>query len=79
MALVDSLSSPLVAVILGTVVELSMRLFKTDNPKSLFYTASNILKALASILSKMGSILDGVVQRTKDAPASVEPQEKKAA
>lgn len=61
-----SLQSPWAVVILGGVVDLSMRVFKTKEPKSLLYVIAAGLKMLANIFTSLGGLLDQVIQRTHD-------------
>ncbi len=53
-----ALSSPWTVFITTSVVEVGMRLFKTEKPQSLFYV-------LADISKKIAALLDVVMQRTQ--------------
>lgn len=62
----DSLSSPWAIPVLTLVADVVMRVFKTKDPKSVFYVIAKALNILAGIFTKIAVMLDGVVQRTKD-------------
>lgn len=65
-------------ILVGLVflVELLMRVIKTDKPRSLLILVAAVFQALGSIFTKLSGLLDKVVQNTKDQNASA--PEKKA-
>lgn len=65
-SIVDSLGTGWTITIAGVVIELLLRVFKTQNPKSLLYVAANILKMVAKVSTFLAESADKVLQRTKD-------------
>jgi hypothetical protein len=49
-------------VALGFIVDFLMRLVPTAQPRSVFYLIASLFDLLGSIFTKVGKVLDGVVQ-----------------
>ncbi len=50
-------TGPTLAVSLGILIELALRYFKTEKPKSLIIVASAFVNAAAAVASKLGEVL----------------------
>lgn len=48
------------------LVELLLRAFKTQNPKSLLYVISNVFKMISQVCTFLAQLADKVLQRTKE-------------
>lgn len=75
--IVDQLGTGWTITIAGFIIEILLRAFKTQNPKSLLYVVSNVLNMLAKVCTFLAQSADAVLQRTKDDPAKAD--ENKAA
>lgn len=56
------IESPWTVIILGGIVDITMRVAKTQKPSSLLYV-------MANLLVKVAALFDKVLQRTVESPA----------
>ena len=65
-ALTNMVPSTGVAVTIGAaILEIGLRFAKTAKPASLFYTAAAVIKSLGALFTKVGMLLDTVLQNVK--------------
>lgn len=64
-ALLAQIQSPYFGAISIVLIELCMRAFKTQNPKSLLYLVANAFKIISKILDAIAAYLDQYLQKLK--------------
>lgn len=63
--LIAQAQSPWVGGVVLLLIELSMRIFKTQDPKSLLYVIANGLKLLSKLMETVAGFIDQYIQRLK--------------
>jgi len=65
-AIINNLDAGWAMTIAVVAVELGMRVFKTQNPKSLLYVVANVFRMIAKVAEFIAQAADKVLQRTKE-------------
>jgi hypothetical protein len=64
----------MLTVVGGVLLEISLRVWKTNQPRSLLYVFAGICHGLGSLFEKAGIAGDRIVQNVKPVPAPADPQ-----